>query len=75
MNEGALQGELTGDAATEEAVMHLATDEQVKRVKHFRGTRELSTVAILIVEVLFFASYWRLSRAARTRSSTPRTPS
>jgi hypothetical protein len=27
MREGRLQGELAGDAATEEAVMHLATSE------------------------------------------------
>ena len=73
MKEGALQGELPGHAATEEAVMHLATHDTVpsthqpaptrrsvrsgRTVKQFRGMRELSTVAILIAEVLFFAWY------------------
>ncbi len=70
MKEGELQGELDGATATEEAVMRLATHPSTHRpaapvdslragdrMKQLRAIRELSTVAILIAEVLFFAWY------------------
>ena len=63
MREGRIQGEIAGERADEEAVMRLATAEPGARVparmRSVLGwrTRELSTVAILALEVLFFAWY------------------
>ena len=48
MSEGELQGELDGAAATEEAVMRLATHEAAWAREAPARLRELSTVAILI---------------------------
>ncbi len=54
MREGRIQGAIDGTAATEESVMHLATHEVIRRMKKLLGVRELSTVVILVLEVLFF---------------------
>ena len=62
MREGRIQGQLEGDDATEESVMHLADADRPTAsgtgcVKKLWQVRELSTVAILVFEILFFTWY------------------